>query len=354
MRIFSCKHKPALYTELNTNQKDKTMENIQANDKMFLTSEAYHRSPKSEVVPTVGAWEIASTFDFDVQAQPMSFTNSQGEQQAVTGSNAIVRTGGRDANGSEVPDIALSAVGTRYVVSNYYDYFSSIASTLTEQGCKVETVGTLGNGAKGFMSVSLPEGIGNIDLGGTEQGGTVLNFGDSCDGSCSQRGALAFGRIVCENFFSTELLGMPALWKIQHRTNAAEYATAALATLESAVAKAQGVSETIDRLVNSPFSESEFRAMVAAVQGERPEDTGTGQTVYDAKFTAIMERYNADDVSDVRSTRWGALQAVQGWSQHSRGTRGDNDKVSRNISEAIFSDSDPLLKRFSAALLANA
>ena len=322
-------------------------------DKGLVTAETWHRDPAFEVVDSgsITVEGVESIFDFGFVQTEITATV---DGHVLTDPNklAIVRHGGLDSQGRELEPIYLSAMGKKYGVNDYREHFSSIAASLLDLGCTISTVGTLGNGAKGFMSVELPDGIGDISLDGeTIEGRFMINFGESVDGSASTTAAQTFNRIVCKNTFQMELIARGRIFAIRHTANASAAISEARRQLHKTIAQAQETQAIMERMANTTYVESQFVGLMNQIQGKCPEEEGRGQTAWTNKRTAIMERYNAADIDGVRDTVWGAFNAIQGYSQHKRGIRGNVSRDARNLEEVTFKGHDAFLVDATSALM---
>lgn len=328
---------------------------IETYDVGFTIDESWHRHPNYTVTgAAITSDNVFDTFDFAIAPQPIYTVGSDGTPVWFNGKNALVREGGRAAGAGPLP---LSAMGPNYVAHSYRDYFARLHALLTGEGATVETVGTLGNGAKAFMSVRLPAGYDTLDFPGWSETHSVMNFGDSVDGSSATRAVQSMNVVVCKNTFAAHLMGVPSLWSVRHTTNAKAELDRHLAAFASAIEQTTAIRAAVDRLCNAPFPEADFRELLTApdMVGDpaAPGITARQRTGRTNRIADVMTRYRGDDIAGVRSTRWGALMAVQGWEQHTKTLRGEvTDRTSRNLDRVVFGSADRLTETASRRLLA--
>lgn len=307
---------------------------IKTLDRGVLYENAWHRHPQYTVTgQPVTAEEIADVFDFEIEARPVYILDAEGEPVEVPGRFAQVRT---DA------DLPLSIMSGSYAPPDYRERFAQVHRVLTGEGAEFEchTAGTLHNGAKAFMSFRLPDEC-SFDLGGTEVVHSYLNVGDSSDGSSAFRGTNTLARVVCANTFSAYLVGAPSLWSIRHTSNSGELVDDLLKTLHNSITAATTAAKGIDRLMEEIWTEAQFVEMIKderilnwEARDAKAAD-GKSTTRVDNTFDAMMTRYHADDIADIRETKFGALMAVQGYEQHVKSTRGMTKEI-RHLDNVLF------------------
>lgn len=322
--------------------------------KMFGKSDKFYTSnpggirPAGAVVQTeIGMDQILDAFDFELK-QVQTYAEIDGTMVRHEDKSSMVRVGGVDQFGAPIAPVPLSVMSNNFRVNHYRDHFAGLASQLLDEGCKLMTVGTMADGARGFAQFELPDNIGEIAFpGGDGNGGLTLNIGDSVDGSMSTCASQTLSRYVCLNVFSVKALGFGPLYNVRHTRSAGAKIAEGNEMVMKAVRNASAIKQMIERMTDTEFVESEFRALIKGIQGDCPEEDGVAKTKWANKNEALMERYHADDLNGVRNTVWGALNAVQGWSQHVRGVHGGKDnpdaRTARVIHDAVFDGTDNFL-----------
>jgi len=303
--------------------------------------------------------DVSRVFDFDlvqVETQTVPFVHTNNDlidRLDVPKKLAIARVGGTLQDGSPSPATVLSTMGKSYNINHYNQYFPDLAEILIGLGCRIVFAGTLGGGERAYMSVSLPGDGSELCLPGAEKGRTLIHIGESVNGSTSSRCSLNFERLRCMNAINSSLMGLNAVWAIPHTSGATKRLAEAEAMLTNAISEANLIHHTIERLANADFFEADFAKLVKSVMKDRPgpaEEENRKRAAWDSKFDGIMSRYHADDIDGVRDTKWGAFNALQGYSQHVRGTRG-GDRFSRSVNETVFGGEDPFLAKAAKELI---
>lgn len=316
----------------------------------FTTENTWHMHDNYTVTgAAITLDQVFDTFDFSIAPQPVYLADGT----EVPGKAALVRTGGR---ADEVGPIPLSVMGASYVNHDYRSYFGRLHSALTSYGVTVVTVGSLGNGRKGFMSVELPEGYGDLDFPGWSKVHNVLNFGDSVDGSTTTTAAQAMNIVVCCNTFAAYLIGAPRLWRIAHRKNAADKVEQAIANLDMAMEQTKAIRDAVERLCNDPFTEADFAELLAhddMMPAPDLEASSTLITRHNNIVDSVWSRYHGSDIDGIRTTKMGALMAIQGWEQHVRQVNGaDKDnRTARNLRRTVFGEKTDTYTEVAAKVL---
>jgi phage/plasmid-like protein (TIGR03299 family) len=194
--------------------------------------------------------------------------------------------------------------------------------------------GTLRSRRLAFTSLGIPD---TPALDGLPERGHALNLGTSHDGTLALSGALATSIVVCGNTFRTNLLRKPKTFKVRHTAGSELRLLEARQILRDMVSATSEVDEQIRRLLETPIEAIELALrVIPAVFGEAPVEEGKALTFHENKVSGFYDEYYSDHVpSDVRSTAWGALMAVQGWEQHSRTQRGSRHRAAVAIEKTI-------------------
>lgn len=130
-------------------------------------------------------------------------------------------------------------------------------------------------------------------------------------------------RVQCMNTFSLAIgKASELVHTIRHTSNAKDYVTEAIAATQAAMATFDLMDLEIERLLTTEMSKPYALAAFGKVLGERKEDPGRSQTMWDNAFHAIVNEWNADYNDDIRGTAWGTVMAVNGYELWDRTVRG--------------------------------
>lgn len=320
---------------------------IMANDRGYVIEATWHGLANYEVIPNIGADEVAEILGWDWRRLPVYFT-MRDEQ---TGEFILDDDGNTKL--FEIPNkkvfvnsLTMSAPGLHSdgYTCNQPDMFVDIAEVLIKHGFTIASVGTIQDSAKWFLSAQMPHEF-TFELNGKEMILSMINIGDSIDGKSRLLGANAQHRIVCANTYKANLLGVPHAFAIKHTANGALEASALARNLEAALTAQKTINETVERLIETSLTEAEFVKITKAVMGDRPTEEGRGRTMWDNQFDAIIKNsYQDANLDGIRETAFGAIMAGQFYDQHLsivRGSKGKSaDRKERTIERVIFTDQD--------------
>ena len=216
------------------------------------------------------------------------------------------------------------------------DTFAEAAQV--ERGIDIPTLsaGTLRSRRLAFVSLGVPD---DAALDGLPARGHSLNLGTSHDRTTPLVGTLSSTIVVCANTFRANVLGRPAEVAIRHTVGAAWRLQEARSILRDMIGAATEVDAAIKRLTETPLSFPIFRdKALPAMFGDRPDEDGRGQTMWDNRQDAIGDEYHSDRVPpQFRGTAWAAMMATQGWEQHSRTQRGGRHRAAVAIEKTLTS-----------------
>ena len=290
---------------------------IEENDMVILANQAWHKL--GTVLGHPLTWE-------DYQSHPWMFEPVKAGTYVQTplgmmpmATEAIIRSDDYQVLNPSVTGrraLTLPTESVDYAVEAFLS--AGLAS-------HVETKGTVEGGKKLFVTLKLAQ---EIDLGYTILKPFFTLF-DSHDGSTCAGGRLTGGLVVCANTFAAHILvkDEQAGWKFPHLTNVQDYYQTAVRAITEASEAVPAVKRSIEALANTPVSDADWSALVGQLIGDRPEDKGRGQTMYDTRRAAICSRRNGSDIAPVRATAWGSLMAVQGYEQHDQPARGTSQQA---------------------------
>lgn len=289
-----------------------------------------------ENVDVIDRERVAHTFDYKMSAEPifvMQNTPVGGETLMtpvmVPNKAAQVRTH-IDEDGTEVM-VPLSVTSPNYGTPDPQERFLAMYDAIesAEVGAECVSIDTAGNGRRMFGTWKLPEDY-SFDFGGLEHTDIFLNFLGSVDGFVSTKGTTTAHRIKCTNALQTIAFGVPTLFSIKNTRNANQYVADAITGLHASMVEARLMSESIDQLLNTVFTEAQFFDMVRSPDmldwARHAELTKAEKSTaqMERKFAEITHHYhhNADLDDGVRETAYGAMQAINSWETKTASIRG--------------------------------
>lgn len=232
----------------------------------------------------------------------------------------------------------LGTVKGRYVPLQNTEAFQFGDDILDDSGAHWITAGALKGGSLAWMMAQLPDPV-YIDGMEDEAIQPYLMISNGHDGSKSLEATVTPVRVVCRNTFTAALAGAKRTFKIRHTKNMSgriNEAKRALGITHAYMAELEALGTN---LVNQKFSNAEFDAFLeklvptAALQAEldaSEKEKSIALTKALNKQEAIKEIYvNRDNLQNIRGTKWGALQAVIDYNDHSIPGRGENKAENR-------------------------
>jgi phage/plasmid-like protein (TIGR03299 family) len=177
-------------------------------------------------------------------------------------------------------------------------------------GSNIESAGSLYvPGKVVWVLVRLPDT--GATFGGREHHERYILVTTSHDASLafSVRGTDV--RVECMNTMSMAYSGARAEYVVRHTTNALDYVREAQAGIATVTANWQAMDTQIAALIDTELSRSDFASeIIPEVIGEAPEAEGRGLTMWENRFDAIVEMYDAPHNEAIVDTAWGAVNAV--------------------------------------------
>jgi phage/plasmid-like protein (TIGR03299 family) len=180
-----------------------------------------------------------------------------------------------------------------------------------------------------------------IRIGGAEGEDVLplLCFRNGHDGGLAVTVSVVPFRLACLNGMLLPLAGSQRTWKARHTANVEVKLADARRTLGIAWRYYDELEELGGRLIGAAIGEGEFERFLArlvSLPDPAPDRTNGGRAVRNAERVreAIRTAYRAaPDLDQIRGTRWGALQAVTAYVDHTQPTR---RAVGRTQAEARF------------------
>ena len=195
-----------------------------------------------------------------------------------------------------------------------------------------ETAGSLHGGSQVWWLMKLPEGV-NIAGDPREKIETYILLTNSHDGSTSIVVAVVPIRVVCQNTLAWALKGAQRTMKVKHTESAKDQFIEARRTLEIGFTYQQALREIGDQLANTTISDQEFQTFLdsllptpAPITKDGRATNQRGITMAENTKNLITGIYHHNDTqTHLEGTLWGAVQAVQYYSDHLSINRNTDD-----------------------------
>jgi phage/plasmid-like protein (TIGR03299 family) len=195
-----------------------------------------------------------------------------------------------------------------------------------------ETAGSLHGGSQVWWLMKLPEGV-NIAGDPREQLQTYLLLTNSHDGSTSIVVAAVTIRAVCQNTLAWSLRDAIRTMKIKHTESAKEQFIEARRTLELGFTYQHELASIGDQMLNTPITDQQLQnfldSLIPTPKPIRKDGRITNQrgiTMAENTKSLISSIYHQNDAqAHLEGTLWGAVQAVQYYSDHLSINRNTDD-----------------------------
>lgn len=243
---------------------------------------------------------------------------------------------------------AHAEVTDRYQIVQHRFMADDLTGILLDTGLveTIESVGTYDNGAVGYVSLKFKD---DIVIPGWSKVESMFNIGNGHDKNVPLIASQSATAVVCANTFKWNILDKEAVFKFRKIGKPQELMHQAVQELCESYERQQSYAQTIERMANQEFVETQWADLVTELIGPRPmnlNDSLTAQGFYN-KFTRwnnnvseLNHRFYRDqDIAGVRRTKWGALMAVQAWEQKDKAVKGvksDMERTRRHQANVMF------------------
>jgi hypothetical protein len=263
----------------------------------------------------------------------------------------IVEGGIRYPAGGLRVNVADTPIGPRVmgVVKEGYrpiqieEAFLPLMDGFGNYGLQPMVVGAWDDGRAAYIQFRVP----GSSTGSADPISTTLLVTKRNDGTGAVRAYPVAERVACANQIDGIAKSHRVVVAVRHTRHADPYVTQTAERLLGLVNDWDEILRTeIEHLQRIPVSYADFAdRIVPAVLGERPEEEGRGQTIYDNKFAAIVDSWSSP-VAAEGDDAWRAWNAFSEWEQHHRTT------AEARMARAVLADRQPLSDRALAVLTA--
>jgi phage/plasmid-like protein (TIGR03299 family) len=250
------------------------------------------------------------------------------------------------------------------IVKKRYRVFQNLEApifldNLVDSGDAIyETAGSLHGGSQVWWLMKLPEGVA-VAGDAREELETYILLTNSHDGSTSIVVAIVTIRVVCQNTLAWSLGNALRTMKIRHTESAKEQFMEARRTLELGFTYQSELLTIGDQMLHTPFSDDHFQTFLdslvptpEAVVKDNKVTNQRGITMANNTKREITNiYYHHETQTHLTGTLWGAVQAVQNYSDHLSISRTTDDaKPEENRFKRLTSGANLGSKGFREAL----
>jgi phage/plasmid-like protein (TIGR03299 family) len=274
---------------------------------------------------------------------------------ADLGIDDITQANGMDAEGRptlewQVPDIfhvmrpdTRKVFGTfkGFEIHQYDEWLLGQVSNLLGDTLNVGSAGVLREGAVAWVSIEAPDNIVLDKYGVTFT--PHLLAATSMDGSLSTTFKHVVTNVVCDNTMSAGLAEKTAQVKIKHSKYSRVRLSEARVALSIVTQIAENFTAEVQALCETTVTDAAWSAFLEAHVPVEADAKGRALTMATAKREQLTQLWNNDNrVSPWKGTGWGVMQAVNTWTHHVQGTRGETPRSERNMAATLTGAIDKL------------
>ncbi len=247
----------------------------------------------------------------------------------------------RDDNGK-----TLGVVGSKYRTIQNADGFDFADAIIGDQSAKFTTAGSLYGGKTVFILAKLDQ---EVFVAGDKIEPYFL-LKNTHDGSGSLKVLTTPVRVVCQNTLNAAVGGAKNAFAIRHTSGYEDKLKVAAETLGLTRKYYESFATFAENLVAQKFTRSSFETLMNQLMPLEGKE-GRALTVANNDRELLLAAYSANDIDNVRGTKWGAYNAVADYSDHMRKLLGDPQSRRENAYVRTFQGTD--LKDRALALLVN-
>lgn len=199
-----------------------------------------------------------------------------------------------------------------------------LGQEMTQYGARIETAGSLKNGAVVFYSLALEAEVTIDESGVNEKINSYLVLANGHDGSTALHAAVTPIRPLCTNTLNMAIANAKQSFKIRHSKNMASRIQAAKSAMTYAADYTEKFAGEMNALHQKSITDKQFDEMIERIY-ERPEiENKRGTTIWNTRRNDLWNIYDSPTVEPVRGTLYGALQAITENDQWGRRVHNDN------------------------------
>jgi phage/plasmid-like protein (TIGR03299 family) len=241
----------------------------------------------------------------------------------------------------------LGVVGKRYQVVQNLDNAEFLNALVGESGAHFETVASLYNGRKVFVSMKAPKGL---LIGGRDAVDLYLMATNRHDGLGKFTVAATPIRPVCANTERLALLEAERTWSARHSGDVAAKVEDAQETLGVMWDYFSEFESWGNSLFAKPMDDAEFKSFIEATVFPEPKDEETDlvkRRRLDRQAKVLDLWKNSETTEGIRGTRWGAYNVVTEYVDWMLPIRDEDKRATRIVDDPTL---DGLVDKVAAAL----
>jgi phage/plasmid-like protein (TIGR03299 family) len=212
----------------------------------------------------------------------------------------------------------------------------NVFSIIDDPGIGINSAALLNEGAVAAVTISVPKTV--VTKTGVEFLPNLI-AATSLNGSIASSYVASRIKPVCRNTLMAGLKGNVA-YRLKHTKNSEFKIHDAQEALGIMYASSDEFSAQIDKLVETKKTDRQFDKFVDAWANV---DGAKRKKMVEDRRLALRRMYESDPrVVEWKGTAYGILQAVNTWWHHEQPTRGDTNRIERNIFRSINGDTEKM------------
>jgi phage/plasmid-like protein (TIGR03299 family) len=210
----------------------------------------------------------------------------------------------------------LGVVGSTWQPVQNHEGFKLIEDFMQGGTAYIEAAGSLDGGRKVWVLAHMAE---DMQIAGEAVFRYVL-FTNGHDGRTSVTAAMTDVRVVCQNTLTWAIGKAKRIHRVRHTTKATERLAEAKHILGLRDLYSEELAKQGEWLVKQTMSDNQFEKFLERLMplDEEQEDKPAGTMIRDRREKVRTVYKTADNLNNIRGTRWGALNAVVEYADHHR------------------------------------
>lgn len=271
---------------------------------------------KSGLNWTVRKVPIFGSVKYKVNEKTKQLEPVGGEYEVIEGRHGVQR----ESDGK-----MLGVVGSTWQPVQNHEGFELIEDFMQGDTAYIEAAGALDGGRKVWILAHMAE---DMQIAGEDIFRYVL-FTNGHDGRTSVTAAMTDVRVVCQNTLTWALESATRVHRVRHTTKATARLAEAKAILGLRDLRSEELAKQGEWLVSQEMSDKQFDKFLSQLMPIPEEQEGKpAETMIRDRQAKVRHIYKeADNLNNIRGTRWGALNAVVEYSDYARSFRDDGTQL---------------------------
>jgi len=282
-----------------------------------------------DAMDSAAALKLAG-LNWQVEKEPIYINGLLDEVVEVPGLLANVRQSDRSV---------LGIVSKDYKIIQNDEWFAFLDILLGE-GLKFESAGSLFKGKQVWMLAKMPD---TFKVAGDEFQQFLLAT-NSHDGKSVGRILCTDIRVVCWNTLCAALREAKRSWTIRHTTNLKGKEDEVRQHLKLANLYFNALQKKAEEMLKQSFNQEEWTKLVSKLLPLPEETTKRVEEGILEKRSRLFATINKDDLDNIRSTKWGAIQAVADYTTHLKAGRATSTWNENRMNKVLI-QGEPMLKK---------